>query len=158
MVPMGQVLPPQRINAMLNTFFEILAQESPESAETFIKDRFSWGALNRMALKAAAMNPMLLVWIWGVVGPRDFWRWLGSYWNFTVASLWHALLGRWVPALVRWCQPWVEQRYPGVWLWLLARSYALTYSVGHPRIERALRPEAVSPDVPPPVVATLRSH
>jgi lycopene cyclase CruA len=39
MVPTGMSLPPARINATLNTFFGLLANEPPAVADTFIKDR-----------------------------------------------------------------------------------------------------------------------
>lgn len=83
MVPSGRHLPPQRINAMLNTFFGILATESPTLAEAFIKDRTGWLPFNRMALKAALINPLLLYWIWELVGPKDLLRWLLSYGSFS---------------------------------------------------------------------------
>ena len=145
MVPTGQHLPPERINAMLNTFFGVLAQEPTHEAEAFIKDRFGWLPLNRMALTAAITNPAILVWIWQAVSPRDFLRWLSSYWSFTVAAFVNALLQSWFPAFVRRLQPWIEPRYPALWLKLLAHSYALTYSVGQPRVERALTPLPTPP-------------
>jgi lycopene cyclase CruA len=138
MVPEGVALPPERINAMLNTFFGILETEPSEVAEGFIKDRFGWLTFNRMALKAAWMNPALLYWIWQLVGLKDMVRWLQSYWSFTVAALINAFLRAWFPGWVRWLQPILEQRYPTVWLWLLAKSYAVTYSLGQSRIERLL--------------------
>lgn len=142
MVPTGRHLPPERLNAMLNTFFGILADEPPAVADTFIKDRSGWLPFNRMALKAALQNPVLLYWIWDLVGPLDLLRWLGSYWSFTWDALINFLLGGWFPALVRRCQPWLEARAPRLWLWLLARSYALTYSLGQPRLERSLALES----------------
>lgn len=138
MVPNGLDLPPERINAMLNTFFGILETESPEVAEGFIKDRFGWLTFNRMAIKAAWMNPALLYWIWELVGFKDMVRWLQSYWSFTVAAFMNALLRTWFPAWVRRMQPTLEQRYPALWFWLLAKSYGVTYSLGQPRIERSL--------------------
>lgn len=138
MVPKGIDLPPERINAMLNTFFGILETEPPEIAEGFIKDRFGWLTFNRMALKAAWMNPVLLYWIWELVGLKDMVRWLQSYWSFTVAAFVNAALRTWFPAWVRRMQPTLEPRYPALWLWLLAKSYAVTYSLGQSRIERSL--------------------
>jgi lycopene cyclase CruA len=138
MVPQGIDLPPERINAMLNTFFGILKTEPPEIAEGFIKDRFGWLTFNRMALKAAWMNPALLYWIWELVGLKDMVRWLQSYWSFTVAAFVNAILRTWFPAWVRRMQPTLETRYPALWLWLLAKSYAVTYSLGQSRIERSL--------------------
>jgi lycopene cyclase CruA len=144
MVPTGRQLPPERINAMLNTFFGILASEEKDVAEGFIKDRFGWLTFNRMALKAAFMNPTLLYWIWDLVGPKDMIRWLQSYWSFTIAAFINALLRTWFPGWVRSVQPYLEERYPSLWLWLLAKSYAVTYSLGQARIERSL------PDLPKP--------
>lgn len=144
MVPTGKYLPPQRVNAMLNTFFGILAKEDPEVTEAFIKDRFGWLPLNRMALKAAFTNPALLLWIWVVVGPRDLLRWLGSYWSFTVDAFVNAILRSWFPRVVRWLQPWLEEQFPQLWLNLLARSYAVTYSLGQARVEQVLKPQPQS--------------
>lgn len=125
MVPTGRYLPPQRINAMLNTFFGILAGEPLPVADAFIKDRVDWLTFNRLALKAARQNPALVLWIWDMAGAKDIVRWLGSYLNFTLYSLASWLLDGWFPSLVRRLQPWVEERYPGLWLWLLVQSYAL---------------------------------
>ncbi|HAC63230.1 MAG TPA: flavin-dependent dehydrogenase, partial [Cyanothece sp. UBA12306] len=87
MVPTGKTLPPQRINAMLNTFFGLLADSPPEVADTFIKDRTTWMMFTRLALKAARKNPALLLWIWEMAGTQDMLRWLGSYADFTWDSL-----------------------------------------------------------------------
>jgi lycopene cyclase CruA len=138
MVPTGRQIPPQRVNSMLNTFFGILAGETPEIADGFVKDRFGWLPFNRMAIKAAFTNPALLYWIWDLVGPMDMLRWLQSYWGFTIAAFVNALLKSWFPAFVRRLQPYLEPRYPRVWLWLLALSYSVTYSMGKARIERSL--------------------
>lgn len=131
MVPTGKFIAPERINAMLNTFFGLLANEPPEVADTFIKDRTSWGMFNRLAIKAAWQNPSLLLWIWELAGPRDLVRWLGSYFTFTWQAIVGGLLG-WLPALSRWIQPWLEPRYPSLWLGLLATSYDLTSGIGRP--------------------------
>lgn len=132
MVPTGRSLPPERVNAMLNTFFGILASESPQVADNFIKDRAGWIPFNRMAIKAAFVNPSLLLWIWDMAGLADLMRWLGSYLNFTIFSLLGWLL-QGLPDLARALQPWLEPRFPALWFWLLAQSYALTYGVGVPR-------------------------
>ena len=153
MVPTGKHLPPQRVNAMLNTFFDILASEPPAEAEAFIKDRFGWLPMTRMALKAARVNITILAWIWELAGPRDLLRWLKSYWCFTLDALIHWLFGGWLPQVVRGVQPWLEYRFPEVWLWLLSQSYAVTYSIGRPRIERSLR----SPNPSVSLVAESRS-
>lgn len=134
MVPTGRSLPPERVNSMLNTFFGILASESPQVADRFIKDRSGWLPFNRMAIKAAGKNPALLLWIWELAGRRDLVRWLGSYLNFTVMAL-IAWLFQWLPDLARSIQPWLEPRYPALWFWLLAQSYSITYGVGNPRAD-----------------------
>jgi lycopene cyclase CruA len=143
MVPTGRFIAPERVNAMLNTFFGILANQPPELADRFVKDRAGWLPFNQMALQAAWQNPALLLWIWELAGPRDLLRWLGSYLNFTVSALVSWLLG-WLPGVARQIQPWLEPRYPAIWLWLLAQSYALTYGVGPPRV--TLRPPS-QPDL-----------
>ncbi|MCC3410364.1 MULTISPECIES: flavin-dependent dehydrogenase [unclassified Microcoleus] len=129
MVPTGRSLPPQRINSILNTFFGILAGQELTVAETFIKDRVDWLTFNRLAIEAAGKNPSLLLWILDFVTLGDVWRWLGSYLTFTLLALASWLFG-WLPSFARKVQPWLEPRYPGVWLWLLATSYALTYGMG----------------------------
>lgn len=137
MVPTGRHLPPQRVNAMLNTFFGLLADEPPEVADDFIKDRFDWLTFNRLALKAARRNPALLPWIWDMAGTKDIVRWLGSYLSFTVNALVSGLLSGWFPNLVRRLQPWMEKHYPALWLRLLAQSYALTAGIGRPEKVRS---------------------
>jgi lycopene cyclase CruA len=131
MVPTGQFIQPQLVNSMLNTFFGILAAESPQVAEQFVKDRAGWLAFNRMAIKAAWINPALLLWIWQLAGPKDMLRWVGSYVNFTLSAFIGWLFG-WMPAVARWIQPWLEPRRPALWLWLLAHSYGLTHGIGQP--------------------------
>ncbi|MGB7441922.1 MAG: flavin-dependent dehydrogenase [Coleofasciculaceae cyanobacterium] len=130
MVPTGCHLPPQRINAMLNTFFGLLADEPLEVADNFIKDRFGWLTFNRLALKAARRNPALIPWIWEMAGTRDLMRWLGSYFSFTLQALVSWLLGGWFPKLIRTLQPWLETPYPGLWLSLLAQGYNLNAGLG----------------------------
>lgn len=132
MVPTGRFLPPARINAMLNTFFGLLADEPPEVADTFIKDRCDWLTFNRLALKAARKNPALLPWIWDLAGAKDILRWLGNYIYFGFHALFSFLLGSWFPGFLRRIQPWLETHYPALWLKLLAQSYALTVGIGRP--------------------------
>lgn len=134
MVPTGRHLPPQRINAMLNTFFGLLADEPPEVADTFIKDRFDWLTFNRLALKAARRNPALIFWIWDMAGAKDFLRWIGSYFTFTRHAVVSGFLKGWFPDLIHRLQPWIEPRYPGLWLRLLAQRYAMTSGMGHPEL------------------------
>ncbi|MFQ3627686.1 MAG: flavin-dependent dehydrogenase [Cyanobacteriota bacterium] len=141
MVPTGKWIAPQRVNAMLNTFFGILADEDPEVSDRFIKDRAGWIPFNRMALKAARTNPALLLWIWELAGPADLLRWVGSYLSFTLAAL-LSWLFQWLPRLARQIQPWLEPRYPSLWLWLLSRSYALTYGMGQPLPPSATLPSS----------------
>lgn len=125
MVPTGKTLPPQRINSMLNTFFGLLADEPPEVADTFIKDRTDWLTFTRLALIAARKNPALLVWIWEMAGSRDMLRWLGSYYSFNLDALRNLLLGSWFPGVIKKSQPWLEKKYPGLWLKLLSLNYQL---------------------------------
>jgi len=137
MVPTGRHLPPQRVNAMLNTFFGLLADEPPEVADTFIKDCFDWLTFNRLALKAARRNPALIFWIWDMAGTKDFLRWLGSYFTFTGNAIVSGLLKGWFPNLIRRLQPWIEKRYPSLGLRLLAQRYAMTTGMGCPeRVQR----------------------
>ncbi|MDM9581097.1 MULTISPECIES: flavin-dependent dehydrogenase [unclassified Nostoc] len=146
MVPTGKFLPPQRINSMLNTFFGLLADEPPEVADNFIKDRCDWLTFNRLALKAARKNPALLLWIWELAGPRDLLRWLGSYFNFGRHALVSALLSPWFPHFLNRVGFWLEPRNPGLWLWLLAINYAI--ATGKPRSPSQVaksNPEAIIP-------------
>ncbi len=135
MVPTGKFLPPERINTMLNNFFGLLADEPPEVADDFIKDRFNLLTFNRLALKAAKKNPALLLWIWELAGAKDLLRWLGNYFDFIRHSLISALLSGWLPNFLHRNQ-WLENRSPALWLHLLAISYALTTGKGKPEIKK----------------------
>ncbi len=126
MVPTGKFIPPERINAMLNNFFGLLADEPPEVTENFIKDRFDLSTFNRLALKAAKKNPALLLWIWELAGAKDLLRWVGNYIDFARHSIVSALLGKWFGRFIRQIQPQLEPRFPGLWLRLLAINYAVT--------------------------------
>jgi lycopene cyclase CruA len=134
MVPTGKHLPPQKVNAILNTFFGILANEPPEVADTFIKDRTPWGMFTRLALKAARTNPKLLLWILDFITLNEIWRWLISFVNYTVLAL-ISLLFAWVPGFARWVQPGLEPRFPNLWFRLLAISYSLTDGLGKPQVK-----------------------
>jgi len=125
MVPTGTTLPPQRINSMLNTFFGLLADEPPEVADTFIKDRTDWLTFTRLALIAARKNPALLVWIFQMAGAKDLLRWLGSYWSFNLDALRNLLLASWFPGVLKRSQPWLEKQNPALWLRLLSLNYQL---------------------------------
>jgi lycopene cyclase CruA len=125
MVPTGMSLPPARINATLNTFFGLLANEPPAVADTFIKDRTDWITFNRLALKAAGQNPALLWWIWKIAGAKDIFRWLGSYLIFGLNEIVNFLFSSWMPSLATQIQPWLEAKSPRLWLRLLAFSYSL---------------------------------
>ncbi|MEM1290278.1 MAG: flavin-dependent dehydrogenase [Cyanobacteria bacterium P01_H01_bin.162] len=131
MVPTGRVIPPARVNSMLNTFFGILESEESTVADRFIKDRATWSEFNRMALTAASKNPALLWWIWQLAGTQDLLRWLGSYLNYTLQTflLW---LFSWFPGWLNQNRGWVEKTYPALFFWLLAQSYHLTYGMGSP--------------------------
>lgn len=128
MVPTGKTLPPQRINSMLNTFFGLLANEPPEVADTFIKDRTDWFTFTRLALIAARKNPALLIWILEMAGSKDLIRWLGSYLSFNLDALRNLLLAGWFPSWLKQSQPWLEKQYPGLWLKLLSLNYQLRHS------------------------------
>ncbi len=130
MVPTHTILPPQRINSMLNTFFGLLAAQPPEVADTFIKDRTDWVTFTKLALIAARKNPALLWWIWQMAGSKDLLRWLGSYWAFSIDAVRKSLFGSWLPAWLDNSQSWIEKQYPGTWLKLLSFSYQLKYSAG----------------------------
>ena len=130
MVPTGKFIPPERINAMLNTFFGLLADEPKEVADNFIKDRFDFLTFNRLALKAAKKNPALLLWIWQLAGAKDLFRWVGNYIDFARHSIVSAVFGKWFGRFIRSIQPKLEPRFPALWLRLLAMNYAL--SAGKP--------------------------
>ena len=125
MVPTGKFIPPQRINSMLNNFFGLLIDEPPQVADNFIKDRVDWLTFNRLALKAARKNPLLLLWIWELAGARDLLRWGWNYLDFSRHALVSTLLNGWFPLFLRQIQPKLEPRYPALWLRLLAINYAL---------------------------------
>ncbi|MEG3439603.1 flavin-dependent dehydrogenase [Pannus brasiliensis CCIBt3594] len=125
MVPTGRTLPPERINAMLNTFFGLLADEPPEVADTFIKDRTDWMTFSRLAIKAARKNPALLFWIWEMAGSRDLIRWLGSYADFSLDAVKNLLLSSWFPRWLKESRSWLERDYPRLWLKLLSFQYSL---------------------------------
>jgi len=147
MVPTNRFLAPYKVNAMLNTFFGILATEPPPVAERFVKDRAGWLAFNRMALKAARINPSLLLWIWELAGTKDLLRWVGSYVNFTLSAFLSWLFSG-LPSFARSIQSWLEPRNPALWLWLLTQSYALTYGVGKPRPELLrIKPRPQIPEI-----------
>jgi lycopene cyclase CruA len=128
MVPTGKTLPPQRINSMLNTFFGLLADQPPEVADTFIKDRTDWLTFTRLALVAARKNPALLLWIWQMAGSKDLIRWLGSYLVFNLDAVRNLCLAGWFPSWLKQSQPWLEKKYPSLWLKLLSLSYQLRFA------------------------------
>lgn len=137
MVPTGTQLPPQRIDAMLNTFFGLLAEEPPEVADRFIKDRVDWWTFNRLALKAAFLNPAIIPWIWQQAGVKDFIRWIGSYVSFTWDALVALAMGQWFPQWLR-SLGWLESRFPRLWLRLLSWGYRLQEGLGQPRSQTSL--------------------
>jgi lycopene cyclase CruA len=137
MVPTGRFIAPQMINSMLNTFFGLLTDETPEVTDNFIKDRCDWFTFNRLALKAAMKNPALLLWIWQLAGWRDLLRWVGNYVSFARHAFISVILGIWLPQFLKWNQSWLENRFPGLWLQLLVINYAIT--TGRPRLPPALR-------------------
>lgn len=125
MVPTGKQLPPQRINSMLNTFFGLLADSSPDVAETFIKDRTTWPLFSRLALKAARKNPQLLLWIWEMAGTQDLLRWLLVYFDFSRQALVNALFQFWYPQWLAQSRDWLQRRSPQLWFTLLCFSYQI---------------------------------
>lgn len=130
MVPTGQTLPPERINATLNTFFKIITTESPAVGEAFMKDRADWWMFSRMAVKAATLNPILLLWIVQLAGLRDIGRWLWGYLNFTLSTIVSFLLAGWFPQWVKGIRSVLEPRWPRFWFWLQVQSYAVTDGMG----------------------------
>ena len=130
MVPTGTVLPPQRINSMLNTFFGLLESQPPQVADTFIKDRTNWWMFTRLALVAARKNPALLWWIWDMAGSKSLLKWLGAYWAFTIDAIRKSFFISWFPMWLKDSQSWLEEKYPSLWLKLLSFSYQLRYSAG----------------------------
>lgn len=133
MVPTGKFIPPQRINSMLNNFFGLLADEPRQVSDNFIKDRFDWLTFNRLALKAARNNPALLLWIWELAGAKDLLRWTKNYLDFSRHALVRALLNGWFPGFLRRIGPMLEQRYPALWLQLLAINYSLRAGIARPQ-------------------------
>jgi len=130
MVPTGKQLPPQRVNAMLNTFFGLLADSPPDVAETFIKDRTTWLLFSRLAIKAARKNPQLLLWIWEMAGTKDLLRWLLVYFDFTRQSLVNLLLRFWYPQWLLNSQRWLQEFSPGLWFSLLCFAYQIEPKLG----------------------------
>lgn len=121
MVPTHKILPPARINSMLNTFFGLLADE-PDTAEVFIKDRTDWLTFNRLALKAARKNPSLLLWIWQMAGSKDIFRWLGAYNAFTVDAFKNLLFSNWFKNWLEKQNSWLPKSNPKLWFQLLVFS------------------------------------
>ncbi|MEB3293732.1 MAG: flavin-dependent dehydrogenase [Synechococcales bacterium] len=133
MVPTGENLPPQQINATLNTFFEVLALQKPEVADRFVKDRASWLEFNAMAITAAQKNLMILAWIWRMTELQDWLRWLGSYFTFGLSAILGLLCSSWLPGWIMQQQAWLEPKFPTLWISLVARAYDLTYGLGQPQ-------------------------
>jgi len=134
MVPTGKSLPPQQVNSMLNTFFDVLADQPIAIADAFIKDRVTWTRFNAMAIVAALKNPALLLWIWQMAGTKDLIRWTGNYLNFGLNAFISWIFSGWFPKLLFQIQPWLEAKFPALWLWGLSQSYALTYGMGKPQM------------------------
>jgi lycopene cyclase CruA len=130
MVPTGKQLPPQRVNAMLNTFFGLLADSPPDVAETFIKDRTTWLLFSRLALKAARKNPQLLLWIWEMAGTRDLLRWLWVYFDFSRQGVVNALFKFWYPQWLLTSHRWLVDVSPNLWFSLLCFGYRLDPYLG----------------------------
>ncbi len=125
MVPTGKQLPPERVNAMLNTFFGLLADSPPDVAETFIKDRTTWLLFSRLALKAASKNPQLLLWIWEMAGTKDLLKWLLVYFDFSRQSFLNTVFRFWYPQWLLNSRSWLENFSPQLWFYLLCFGYQI---------------------------------
>ncbi|GAB4218310.1 MAG: hypothetical protein OHK0012_26680 [Synechococcales cyanobacterium] len=134
MVPTGMTLPPGQVNAMLNSFFDILAAEPPQVADSFIKDRAGWWDFNRMAVRAAVKNPRILLWIWQSVGWSGFRQWIPDYLAYSLLAILAFFTESWLPWLLDYLRPTLESRWPRLWLRWRAWSYTLSYSMGRPRL------------------------
>lgn len=125
MVPTGKHLPPERINAILNTFFGVLAEQPPHLSDRFIKDRIDWLMFNRLALLAAIKNPQLIGWIWQMAGPKNMVQWLASYGAFTSYSLQKFLFGGLLRHLLSKYYQFLADRFPRFCLNLMSWQYHL---------------------------------
>ncbi|UFP95024.1 flavin-dependent dehydrogenase [Gloeobacter morelensis] len=132
MVPTGRRLSPERINAILNIYFDILADSPPGLVDAFLKDRLGWIEFTNLALRAAFKNPRILTWAVDVVGTETLVNWLPAYGRFAFDSLQSAVLGGWLPEVVRSARHRLEKTNPRLWYRLLAWSYRLTYGIGRP--------------------------
>ena len=101
---------------MLNIFFGLLANEPPEVADQFIKDRTDWLTFVRLALKAASQNPKLLLWIWDMAGIWEMLRWLVTFVDFTVEEISFKFLSFWFPQFVSSQSSWLQKSFPRLWL------------------------------------------
>ncbi len=127
MVPTGRYLPPERINAMLNTFFGLLAEQAPQISDRFIKDRIDWLMFNRLALLAALKNPQMVSWIWQMAGTKNMVQWLASYAVFTGHSLQKWLFGRSLKSFLDKYQEQIAVRFPRLCLSLMSWQYNLNW-------------------------------
>jgi lycopene cyclase CruA len=152
MVPTGAAIAPARINSMLNTFFGILAGESPDVAERFIKDQATWAEFNRMALTAATHNPAMLIWIFELAGFQDLCRWGLTYLNYTLQTFLSWVLS-WLTTWLPRNRSWLESLSPSFFLRLLALNYHFTYGMGQPPASSPLKIQTLDTLVstPPPV-------
>ena len=133
-------LQPQWVNSTLNTFFGVLATESSELIDDFIKDRGSWLFMNRTTLQAGWRNPRIPWWIVQAISLRGLLAWAPTYLAFTFAALMSFLFGGWVPDLLQRRRQAIFCRWPRLWLRLLAWSYLLTYGMGNPKLQFSLSP------------------
>jgi len=60
-----------------------------------------------------------------MAGTLDLLRWLGVYLEFTLDSLQKLFLRPWYVQWLTKSQPWLEKRYPALWLKLLSLRYRL---------------------------------
>jgi len=126
MVPTGRHLPPERINAILNTFFGLLAEQDPQVSDRFIKDRIDWLMFNRLALLAAVKNPRLVSWIWQMAGTKNMVQWLISYAVFTGHSLQKWLLGGSLKNFLAKYHQQIAVKFPRLCLRLMSWQYSLS--------------------------------
>lgn len=135
MAQSNTTLPPHWINAILNTFFGVLTQESPTQVDDFIKDRGSWAFMTVSTLKAGWKMPLIPWWVLRAIGVKALVKWVMVYITFTVATVTSLLFGGWIPNLVKRLRPVLTPYWPRLWHRLLAWSYHLTYGIGKPRLQ-----------------------
>ena len=74
----------------------------------------------------------------GFGGTGGFAAVVGELFKFYLGCLLGWLFG-WLPGFATQIQSWLEPNFPASWLWLLARSYAVTDGLGRPQSIKPLR-------------------